>query len=285
MSSSTPDTNTAKVREEIARAREILRARAERTGPGGPVNDEFLRRYLRILSLQAVGQFSEAMASTAEGVTALTASHAAHGERLTALEQDLLALVQDLAHGGWPTGRLDELSARVSRLEADAGHTATYVAADDLYDRIAARLADVVRDRGQGVSGCEVGYAPGAWYAAAERVARVRFARTTTEELASVPAGTVAVISGLFLFDAASEPEATRVVIDAHRVLGVGGVLFAVFDPLQASAAIVRPRGHRPVAAPGVLADILGAAGFRGVVDAPLDQGAVGPRVIVAHRH
>jgi hypothetical protein len=284
MSSSTPDTTTAKVREEVARAREILRARAERAGRGDPASDEFLRRYLRILSLQAVGQFSEAMASTAEGVTALTASHAAHGERLVALEQDLLALVQDLGHRDWPSGRLDELSARISRLEAGAGHRAG-IAAADVYDRIAARLAAVIGDDGRGSSGREIGCAPDPWYAAAARIAAVRLARTTTAELASVPTGAVPVVSALFLFDASSEPEATRVAVDAHRALGVGGVLFAVVEPLQPAVAIVRPHGQRPVAAPGILADILTAAGFRRVVDVPLDDGAVGPRVITAHRH
>ena len=286
MSTSTPDTNTARVRQEIARAREILRARAEREDGSSRGDEAFVRRYLRILSLQAVGQFSEAMASLSEGVTALTASHVSHGERLTSLEQDLLALVRDLSRGGWPPDQLQDLAARVARLESGTAAAARHVSADALFDHIAAALREAVRPVGAGddVSGFEIGDAGDVWTASASRRARVELASTPPDDLVDRPTGSVAVVSAVFLFDRTNEAEATRILAEVQRVLRPDGVLFAVFDPLQVSAGAHRTPGRRAVAAPGVLADIVGAAGLQRLVDVPLDEGGAGPRVIVASR-
>lgn len=254
------DTNTATVREEIARARDILRARAARVEDGTRNSEDFLRRYLRILGLQAVGQFADGMAALSEGVTALGASHAAHAERLTVLEQDLLALAR--------------------ALPSATAHAGTLRAAD-VYTRAAERLA--LEER-RGIEGAEIGEACEEWMSTAAAVAGVALAPASAEDLASRPEGSAGLVSAMFLFDALSEPEAAAVASSSRRVLARGGLLLAVFDPVLASQGIVRPVGRRPVASPGVLTGILRDAGLAVLTDQPLDEATRGPRLVLARR-
>lgn len=278
-----PDrTTTERVRDEVRRARDILRQRA--ASEGAPAlaagSEDFVRRYLRVLSLQAVGQFSDAMSGLSDGLAAVVEQGSAQGERVAQLEQDLLALVHHLISEGTLGEGGPTLLERVEALEQRQGADGpASVGTLTLYAAMSRVLADAAPGRPAG-GGLEIGVADLTWLDAAA-TAGVPLRPLAMDALQTHPPASLDLVSAAFIFDALGAAEAAAAAARVHRVLRPDGVLVAVIETL-AVCQVPRPVGHRPVSAPGVLADILAAAGFSRVADAALPLPGAHARVLTA---
>lgn len=288
---STPADARAQVREQVTRARQTLAARSMRSNSEGAADDQgdFVRHYLRFLSMQAVGKFTETLNRLAGGLDMLSRRTSELQIRMTHDEQDMLRLVAALERVHDLPDAVAALEARIARAEAGLATTreTTTAGGGTLPEFIAAaarqlrQTTAVLPRSGRAIS---LGTMLPGWSDAVKQ-AGFRVTESTDENLATLPIDCAGLLTALFTFDAMSVTDARRTLGRCRRVLHGGGVLFLIADVMPMDPRPDWLASHDPrLTTPSDLANLVRECGFDRVSHHPLDVAAPVCHVVIGRR-
>jgi hypothetical protein len=275
------------VRDQVSHARQSLGTStiASAATMSGDDHRDFVRHYLRFLSLQAVGKFTHALARLASGLDVLGRRTTETQSRLARTEQDVLHLAAALARVDALPAAVAALDARLAHVEADLAlaHHAPDATADEFIRAVTRHLRDMAGPAGRG-SSIALGPTPAGWLSAVDDLG-LETAECSLERLADHTSESVDAITALFTFDTMSLSEVRRALESSRRVLRPTGTLVIVFET---RADHTRPvwltELHPRVSEPGRFAALARECAFERLVEQPL--GAAWPtfHIIVAQR-
>jgi hypothetical protein len=267
------------VRDQVARARHAVSITAAASEPAAAADNQrdFVRHYLRFLSVQAVGKFTDALGRLASGLDVLGRRTSDTQAKLARTEQDVLHLTAALERVRDLPQIVAALDARVAHAESRLGapRLAPAGTAEDFINAAARHLREIVADV-DGGRGIALAPVPDEWLAAMYRtgVEARPIALDALDASPDLPAGSADVITALCTFDAMSLSCAQQALESCRHLLRAGGALFVVIETMPAGGRPALLDGLHPrVNDPGRLATLAKEAGFDRVIERPLDAG------------
>jgi hypothetical protein len=288
--STSPDLR-ARVREQVTQARQTLAARTLQANRDGAADgqQDFVRQYLRFLSMQAVGKFTETLNRLAGGLDMLSRRASDMQIRIAHNEQDMLRLVAALERVHDLPDAVAALEARVARAEAGLATTRERPAAGDatlpaFITAAGRQLRQITAMLPSGGHAISLGTALPGWLDAVAQ-AGFRAAESTDEQLATLPLDGADLLTALFTFDAMPVTDARRTLGHCRRALHGGGALFLVTSVLPMDTRPAWLTSHDPrLTTPSDLANLLRESGFDRVSHHPLDVVAPVCHVVIGRR-
>jgi hypothetical protein len=268
----------AQVREQVARAKQIVNA-AQATQPiaAGDDQRDYVRHYLRFLSGQAVGRFSDALARLAAGLDTLGRRTATTQDKMSRTEQDVLHLAS----------ALESIERRLRAVEGGvaASSTPDVEASEGAF--VAAALEHLRATASITAPTAILVPAPAGWTAAlgpkTQRLAVEPVGMGYSDDVAvgDVTPGSFSLLTAICTFDELSLGVARARLADCRRALAADGALFVVTGPAIVSG---RPsflaRVQARVSGPASLIAIARDAGFEAADDRSLGDRWPGFRAI-----
>jgi SAM-dependent methyltransferase len=272
-----------RIREQVAHAREALSAIAPASAPAAESTDhrDFVRHYLRFLSVQAVGKFEQAIGKLAQGLDILGRRTSATQARLARTEQDVLTLAAGVGRVRELPLEVQALAERLARVEAQLTARGRDGADAEFIDAAARHLRGACLEIG-GRECVALGPVSPDWMATlvglglATRCALV-------EALADVAAESADLVTALGVFEHVSPLVARHALEGCRRVLRPGGAIVLMLDatPAHSRPAFLERLDER-VNEPSRLASLLHEAGFDRIIDRPLHAAWPAWRVLTA---
>jgi hypothetical protein len=268
----------------VTRARESLSAAPTTAAPVAESHDhrDFVRHYLRFLSVQAVGRFEQAIGRLARGLDILGKRTTAMQTRLARTEQDVLLVAAVLERVRETPLEIRTLAERLARVEAQLTASSRDGADAEFMNAAARQLRDVVTgiDAREGLALAPVSPDWMATLAGAGLSARcVHLARARSQPashapeacLADVAAGSVDIVAAVGAFETLSPADARTTLDACRRALRPGGALFVLLDttPAHSRPAFLERLDER-VNDPNRLAALVHEAGFDRLVERSL---------------